>query len=161
MSTSGFILGKIGNRGHCIAKEDIKSFLKTTKKVEWTNNPTYKVATNCQVETTFSLKRKNDNNIISKYIEQPFEPNITNNDMAISIEYSKFCQKLESDKISNLDKIESNKKNISKMIDSYENTVKENIINDLKNNNNWKKALLKNQEMTILLSKYKSFLQQG
>lgn len=160
MSSSGFIMGKIGSRNPMVVKEDIKSFLKSNKKVEWTNNPIYKDATNCIVDTTFSLKKKNDNNLINKYIEQPYESNINNNDLGILIEYKNFLQKIENDKVNTLDKIENNKRNISKMLDISDNTIKENIISELKYNNNWKKVILKNQETAISLNKYKNFLQQ-
>lgn len=149
-----FIMGKIGNKE--IIREDIKSFMKSSKELDWTTNPIYRGATNAIVKPTFSLNKKEDENIMTKYSDNVLG-NFIVNDQGLMDSYYNFCQTYENNNMKVFDKIEANKYKICSLGELQCNSnIKEDIINSL--SNNWKKAVLNSNELTNIMIPYKAYL---
>lgn len=145
-------MGKIGNKE--IIKEDIQSFMKLCKEMDWTSNAIYKGATNSIVEPTFSIEKPKNNNTVSKY------DNILNNfivnDQGILDSYLNFCQELENEEIKKIDKIEINKVRLCSNTGIKSSSIKEEIITNL--TNNWKNSVKNSNELSSLLIPYKNYI---
>lgn len=152
MQGSYFIMGKIGNKE--IVKEDIKTFIKSTKELDWTTNPIYRGATNAKVTPTFSLN-KNQDNTITKFSENVFS-NYLVNENGLLDNYYNFCSQYENQNLRVFDKIEANKQKLCQSGGIRDSSIKEEIISNL--NNNWKKAVTNSSELSNLLIPYRAYL---